>query len=441
MRFLFVHERLGAMAGAEVNAYVTAAELRQRGHTIGLLHGPSTGKSEPAWHETFSERFALAARNNVQLTQAAVDQFDPDVVYVHKMADLAVLRTLMESRMPLVRMVHDHDIYCMRSYKYHPLTRKICARPASGFCVFPCGASLVRNRHGGWPFRWVSYLKKKKEIALNRRFHRMLVATDYMKEQLLRNGFDPGRIEIHPPVPRYLEAAAQSSFSARNLIVYAGQLVRGKGVDVLLQSLAQLSIPFQCVILGDGSHKQYCQSLSRDLGLEERVSFKGYLAPELMRSFYADASLAVMSSVWPEPFGAVGLEAMRYGLPVVAFDAGGIREWLIDEVNGFLVPLMDRAKFAHSVQRLLQDKALARQMGTRGRQLVHDKYNFSRYISGLEAMFARVIAEREGSPSGLQSNHRSRIQKAAPRYSSLVVAPGDPSAFSSTNSSKLPLSS
>src|SRR5207253_11462627 len=169
----------GAMAGAEVNAYLTAAELRQRGHTIGLLHGVSTGNSEAAWHEVFSESFLLADRNNSELTLLALHQFQPDVVYVHKMPDLTVLKALVKSGIPLVRMVHDHDLYCMRSYRYHPLTRQICARPASGYCVFPCGASLVRNRNGRWPFKWVSYARKKTELALNRRFDRMIVATQY----------------------------------------------------------------------------------------------------------------------------------------------------------------------------------------------------------------------------------------------------------------------
>jgi glycosyltransferase involved in cell wall biosynthesis len=89
----------------------------------------------------------------------------------------------------------------------------------------------------------------------------------------------------------------------------------------------------------------------------------------------------------------VGLEAMRYGLPVVAFDAGGIREWLTDGHNGFLVPWMDRAAFAARVEELLCDKPLARELGGNGRHVVSEQFEFAKYISGLENLFARVIGK------------------------------------------------
>jgi glycosyltransferase involved in cell wall biosynthesis len=97
-----------------------------------------------------------------------------------------------------------------------------------------------------------------------------------------------------------------------------------------------------------------------------------------------------MSSLWPEPFGAAGLEAMRHGLPVVAFDAGGIREWLLDGINGFLIPWMDRRAFAEKLDALLLDKALARNLGEAGRQLADERYNFDAYLDGLECLFARA---------------------------------------------------
>jgi glycosyltransferase involved in cell wall biosynthesis len=396
MKLLFVHERFGALAGAEANLLATANELKQRGHQVGIVHGAHTGKGETAWTETFTDRFPLTEKNNLSAFETALEQFDPGFVYVHKMADLEVLEGLVSSNVPVIRMVHDHDLYCMRSYKYQYFNRRICTRALSPFCVFPCGASLARNHDDGFPLRWVSYSDKKREIDLNRRFRRLIVATHYMKEELVRNGFDPARIEIHAPVPRHCDHPMRSLFSDRNLIIYAGQIIRGKGVDVLLEALAQVRTPFECFIFGDGNHRAYCERLSRKLGLEKRVCFQGFVAQEALDTHYREASLMVMSSVWPEPFGAVGLEGMRHGLPVVAFDAGGIREWLTDGVNGYLVPWMDRTRFAARVDELLQNKTLAREMGERGLRLVSDQYDFSSYISRLEALFGRMVSESSG---------------------------------------------
>lgn len=394
MRLLFVHERFGALGGAEANLHLTAGELKRLGHTVALLHGEPTGKDEPGWRDLFAERFALPPAP-LAATATALQTFRPDAVCVHKLPDLGALRVLVACGLPLVRMVHDHDVYCMRSYKYHPLTRRICRRPASAYCVFPCGASLARNRGGPLPFRWISYVAKREEIALNRRFHRLMVATEFMRAELLANGFAAPQIEIHPPVPPPADGSAISSFSDRNLLVFSGQIIRGKGVDVLLRALARVAVPFECVILGDGNHRAKCEQLCRKLGLQARVSFKGYVPQAQVKSFYTEASAALVSSVWPEPFGMVGIEAMRYGLPVVAFDAGGIQDWLRDGETGFLVPWMDVAQYAARVEQLLRGKTLARTLGEHGRQFAAERYDFARYIRDLEDLFARVIRETQ----------------------------------------------
>src|SRR5258708_1842023 len=97
MRLLFVHERLGALGGAEANILVTAEELRHRGHTLALACGECTGRDESAWHEIFTERFFLAERNGAVAMQRAIDRFSPDVVFTHKMADAGVLRALLDA--------------------------------------------------------------------------------------------------------------------------------------------------------------------------------------------------------------------------------------------------------------------------------------------------------------------------------------------------------
>jgi glycosyltransferase involved in cell wall biosynthesis len=392
LRLLFVHERFGALAGAESNILATSSELKERGHTLGILHGAPTGQGETRWLQVFEDRFTLAKTGNASRVAGVLKTFRPDVVYIHKMADLEVLEALLTAGVPLVRMVHDHDLYCMRSYKYNYFSRRICERRTSPFCVTLCGAFLARNHDGGFPLKWVSYASKQEELRLNRRIPRLVVANQFMREELRRNGFDPARIEIHPPVPPRGDPSVRSNFSDRNFVVYAGQIVRDKGVDVLLESLARVRVPFECFIFGDGNHRGVCEKLSHKLGLSDRVHFKGYVPPEEINLHYRECSVVVVSSVWPEPFGAVGLEGMRYGLPVVAFDAGGIKEWLIDGVNGHLVPWMDRAAFAARVEELLCDKPHAREMGERGRQMVNEHYEFSKYIDGLEDLFGRAAA-------------------------------------------------
>lgn len=390
MRLLFVHERFGAFGGAEANVLLTATELRRRGHTVGLLHGAATGRDEARWQETFPERQALEPGDAVRQLRAVVAEFQPEVIFLHKLADLDVLAALADGGVPVVRMVHDHDLYCLRGYKYHPLTRRICTRAASAYCVFPCGGTVARDREGTFPLKWVSYAAKQRELALNRRFVRLVAATEFMREELLRNGFLPGQIEVHAPVPRSTPEVIEADFSARNRIVFAGQIIRGKGVDVLLEALQRVRVPFECVILGDGSHRATCEALRDRLGLRDRVFFRGFVSQEQITEVYRGASLAVMSSVWPEPFGATGLEAMRCGLPVVAFDAGGIREWLLDGRNGYLIPWMDRTAFASAIERLLTDKPLARRLGQQGRQWVGERFGFPAYIRGLEDLFLRV---------------------------------------------------
>jgi glycosyltransferase involved in cell wall biosynthesis len=391
LNLLYVHESLGSLGGAEANVHITATEMRKRGHRVGLLTRRATGRNEAAWHDLFGENIFWIDRTTYA---EAAAQFSPDVTYVHKWDHLESLADITGSGRARVRMVHDHDMYCLRSYRYNPITRNICRRPISGYCIFPCLAQIKRDREGPLPFKLLSYTDKVRERDLSRQFHRHLVVTHYMREELEINGFDPGRIEIFPPVPR-AGASLEPSFSDRNRLVWAGQIIRGKGLDVLLHALTEVRQPFEMIVLGDGNQRAECEELSRKLGLADRVTFAGFVPQETLQNYYRDASLFVLSSLWPEPIATIGLEVMRFALPVVAWDAGGIKDWLIDGHNGYLVPWKDTTAYAARIDELLADKARARTMGRHGLALVSERYNFEEYLTGLEDLFNRVAAEPE----------------------------------------------
>jgi glycosyltransferase involved in cell wall biosynthesis len=390
MRLLFVHQNFGAFGGAETNIQITADELMQRGHLVALMHTTETDRSTESWERTFSTRFRLPANRRPEAVASALDSFLPDIIYLHALPDVDVIETLLASSVPVIRMVHDHSLYCLRSYKYNPLTRAICHRAASLYCAFPCMAPVARNRNGAFPLRLAGFAAHRKELELSKRCARFIVYSEYSKAELVNNGFDPDKVHIHVPM-RCGSNSPTSSFSAQNLIVFAGQIIRGKGVDLLLKALAKLSVPFECLILGDGNHRPYCQRLCTRLNLADRVQFRGFVPADELQKSYVDASVFVVPSVWPEPFGMVGPEAMRYGLPVVAFDAGGIREWLIDGENGFLAPWKDTRAFALHIEKLLRNKDLARQLGRNGRERVNRVYSASGQVDTLEQIFSEVV--------------------------------------------------
>ncbi len=383
MKLLFVHQNFGEYGGAETYVALAAQGLAEAGHEVALAYSEKTGRNEARWQEIFREAYLLDDTRDGQQVREILEKFRPDLLFIHNWTNLDALEELLSSEIPCVRMVHDHAIYCLRTYKYNYFTRKICTRAASGFCVFPCLANLQRDRGHALGLRWGSYSNTVREIRLNQRCTALLVYSEYQKAELIRNGFAPEKIFpsqlLRPGNPEELA----SNFSDENIVLFVGQVIRGKGVDALLKALAQVTVPFRCVIVGDGNHRPACERLRDKLGLRDRVSFEGYVPPADLQRFYLSASVFAMSSLWPEPFGMAGPEAMRYALPVVAFDAGAISEWLQHRENGLLVPWNDTRSYARALDTLLRDKSLARAMGARARESVR-KFEPSRQLALLE---------------------------------------------------------
>jgi glycosyltransferase involved in cell wall biosynthesis len=393
MKILVVHDVLGGFAGAEQNILLTMRALQKRGHEIYMLHDRETEKDVDIFRALFTKTYKVSfslKSNKIKLELAAVlSELKPDMAYVHKVDSLSLLEALSKAALPVVRMIHDHDSYCLRRHRYSPYTRKICTRPAGLYCIFPCMGFLQREREGLLPFSFKSLSKIQKEIELNKTFEQLIVATPYMKEQLMIQKIDEELISVFAPVPENHQEAAASTFSDDNIILFAGQIIRGKGVDILINSLAKVKTKFKAYIMGDGSQLGECRDLADKLNFKGQIEFCGWVPNEDMQTYYEKATLLAVSSTWPEPFGAVGLEAYRHSVPVVGFDSGGISDWLLDGETGLLIEWKNEDAFAAAIDRLLSDKPLAKQLGQKGKEYGSEKYDFQKYIDTLEMAFRR----------------------------------------------------
>ena len=391
---LLVNERFGKFSGAEQHLYVTLPYIKNK-FNIHFLYNEDTQKSTDQLRESIVNEvkvdFEDESKNTFVETLKLLKKIKPEIIYVHKCMNIQMLKAFRFFGVPLIRMQHDHDMYCMRSYKYNPLTRHICTKKAGLGCVFPCMASLKRDRSKGSGFSWVSYFKQMQQIEINKTFDEVFVVTNYMKEELIRQDFHQDKIFIFPPVPVEKNNLPVPQFSDENILVFATQIIRGKGLDCLLKALSMVKNDFKLYIFGEGSHKEACIELTKELKLEEKVFFKGFVPQEELSAIYENATLGTVPSVWPEPIATVGLEFLRHGLPVVGFDAGGIKDWLKDDETGYLIPWMDIEKMAEKIDLLLTDKTLARKLGKQGKDFVNREYNFGNYINKLVNHLVDVV--------------------------------------------------
>jgi len=157
-----------------------------------------------------------------------------------------------------------------------------------------------------------------------------------------------------------------------------------KGVDHLLTALGELKTPARCVIAGEGPASAWLKEKTREEGLAERVHFTGWLDRATLEELREQVTLVAVPSVWDEPFGLVGLEAMAHSLPVVAFDVGGISEWLRAGETGLLVPRRDAHAFANAMDSLLSDPDRARAMGAEGASSLNERHSKTVHLSRLE---------------------------------------------------------
>ena len=204
-----------------------------------------------------------------------------------------------------------------------------------------------------------------------------------MFDELAINGVDGNRICIIPPIPRGLEKIQPLPMPEEANLLFVGQVIRGKGVDLLLQALAKIKVPCTLTIVGDGNHRGECERLASSLGLSDRVSFEGWVDYKSLDHYYTRCQIAVVPSRWPEPFGMVGIEAMARARPVVAFDSGGIADWLQDDLTGLLATPGDTSDLAKKIERLLTSEDLRRFMAQRALRSVHSRYCHKNFIRRL----------------------------------------------------------
>ncbi len=374
-----------------------ASELRRAGVEVATLDlRPRGSPPDPAGDghrlEGFRFRYRPAAAEELALLVA---RERPDVVHLQSVASLHPLLVRRLLRLcPLVWSFHDAAPVCHRRTLLHaggrPCPRRVGLACVAGGCyrlgsLEPFARDALRVAAHGF------YLRSYRSAS------RIAVPSEYLRQVLLRNGFDAERVEVVPLFSRFEGApeAGSASDGAPPRILFVGRMTRGKGVLALVEALRLLSdAPWTARFAGEGPERGAAEQGAREAGLAGRVSFAGELRGAALEREYGACDVVAVPSLEPESFGLVGVEAMAWGRPVVAFDAGGVREWLADGESGLLARHGDAAHLAERLRALLGDATLRARLGAAGRELQRRRFTGVAHVERLRALYGRALERR-----------------------------------------------
>lgn len=335
--------------------------LRQSGHPTCLISevdAPIDRMEIETSEQTevcFSKSGSIAGIRQVR-------RWAPDLIYAHGLASPA-LEAELHSVAPVVQYAHNYHGTCISGLKCHtfpaitPCTRAFGATCLALYLPRRCGglnpATMLRQ-----------FWLQSRRLTHLRNCPMVLVASAHMRREYQAHGFDARLLPLPlAPNPRPPTTRRRASTPLSTLrLLFVGRLEVNKGTSVLLEALRilprQEGKRIELSVAGAGTGLVHLQRSAVEL-MQARpdihIEFPGWINDEQRVALLDRSHALVMPSIWPEPFGLAGLEALAQGVPVVAFSMGAIPEWLHEPEGGILCePTPDKAaSLARGLQRLI----------------------------------------------------------------------------------------
>ena len=177
------------------------------------------------------------------------------------------------------------------------------------------------------------------------------------------------------------------------IVGFVGRLFNNhKRFTDLLNAIKLVNLSnLKLLLIGDGIDKQLLLNEIDLLRISANVIHVGYQSDPHPYYDIMDV-LRVPSS--REGFGLVAAEAMMHSLPVIASKVGGLKDIILDEETGFLVPPFSPKEIAHKIQILMQYPELRKKMGEKGNIRALENYSADRYVKEVEILYLKLLKEK-----------------------------------------------
>lgn len=385
-RVSFVTTLAGRDGGVAVHVLESAAALSAAGHDVTIICAradadhPAPAVEVPALAEPGSSAAQLALAQALRGSQ-------PDIVQIHDLADPRIVAVARRSA-PTIVSAHGYPGCTHNNHYFAPGVE--CDRAHGPGCLPNIALRGCYHARNPLPVPRL-YRQTTRRLEAYAMADGVIAYSDAVIRHLARNGLEGRLVRYFTSLER-ADAAPQPPAGGRH-VLFVGRVVPAKGVETLVEAVAGID-GAQLSVAGDGWGRGAAEALARELGIAERVRFAGWCNGAALADAYHRCNVVAVPSLWPEPFGIVGLEAMARRRPVVGSLTGGVGDWLQDGVTGLAVRPGHVAELRAALARILDEPAQQIAMGAAGRAAVEAHFSEQAHVAALRAAFAAATQRR-----------------------------------------------
>ncbi|PLS01765.1 glycosyltransferase family 4 protein [Neobacillus cucumis] len=382
------------VGGLSRHVFGLSSQLAEQGHEVHVL---TAGKNDLPPFEDM---------NGVTVHRVKpINEYDD-----HFLNWIAGLNLAMAFKAEQLAMGEDFDI--IHAHDWLVGAAAITLRERLGIPLLTTIHATEHGRNNGI-YTEIQQFIHEKEQQLILESDQLIVCSDYMKDEIKKvftsadekvavipNGIEPLRVDhkIEDIFP---------DLNGKKYIFSIGRIVEEKGFETIIEAAAIAKVKNRdlCfVIAGKGPMLRTYQKQVTERGLDKQVSFIGYVSDEQRNVLIQGCELAVIPSLY-EPFGIVVLETMILGKPTVVSNTGGMKGIVKHLQTGMLMAPGNAHSLLEQLEYLLSQPEKAKEIGTRGKQIVQSLYGWKR----IAAETSRVIKD-----TLLDNRVNEKEQKAAP---------------------------
>lgn len=397
MKILIINPTIGDAYGQEKVILNSTALLREAGHKVYFLMEKSNGnippndgfKMEPKLTKGHPLLSPLSLRRTTQNLLKHIEMVMPDIVHLTDLFPGHLMREIAR-HFPTLHTSHLNSTTCPASVRIAN-HNSCCDRKSGWQClVYDQFQDCMHAYRRGVTKIDVVYNHRDRSQALHG-FKKIIGVSKYICKTLNREGWPEDKVElVYNPV---LPATSERKERREKSIIIASRLEKHKGVDLALKALKFVPGKWALNICGDGPEKKNLLELTKQLGLEEKVTFLGRTSFDRTKDLLSSSYIFLQVNRGPEPFGLSLAEASSLGTPAVITDIPALNEIIEDGVNGMIAAPNSEIEISEAISLLLNDNKLWEKLSIAGPEVIQKNFSPERHLNETLRIYRKMAGE------------------------------------------------